>query len=406
MEHADLSKRKKLSSPTMIAGLALFSMLFGAGNLILPIRSGIIAGDNQLIGFLGFMLSGVGFPLLGLWAMVLFDGDYQRFFYRLGKPLGSFVIGLCLLVLGPIISIPRITTLLYSLVTRHLPFAPPAIFVTQPLTFTLLLFAFIFLLSYRERSIIRILTRFINPPFIALLLFVIIVGYLQTPLSLVPLPAPATATFNATLSLGYQTLDLLAMLFLYSFMFGLLKEQTHAENEFKKRSLSYTGLKAGFVGLSVLTLVYIGLIHLGSNYSPLSSISHGKLFDAVSYQLFGTYGSLITGLVSFLACISTAMALAALVAEWLQHSVFDNAIGYKGSLLIVLGLSIPFSTSILDTILKITSGPLITIGYPVLVTITVCNILYKTVGFKPIKTPTAIAFIVATAVYLITNKPF
>jgi LIVCS family branched-chain amino acid:cation transporter len=270
----------------------------------------------------------------------------------------------------------------------------------------LLLFAFIFFLSYRERSIIRILTRFINPVFITLLVFVIIVGYVQTPLSLVPMPAPVGTIFKTTFSLGYQTLDLLAMLFLYSFMFSLLKEQMHAENEFKKRSLSYTGLKAGIIGLSVLTVIYIGLIHLGSNYNPLSFIGHGKLFDAVSYQLFGTYGSLITGLTAFLACISTAMALAALVAEWLQHILFNNAIGYKGSLAIVLLLSLPFSTSVLDAILKITSGPLITIGYPVLVTITVCNILYKTVGFKPIKLPTTIAFVMATTVYLITNKPF
>jgi len=296
--------------------------------------------------------------------------------------------------------------MLYSLVTKHLPFSPPGIFVTTPITFTVLLFAFIFLLSYRERSIIRILTRFINPLFITLLMVTIIVGYLQTPLSIVPMPASAPAIFNATFTLGYQTLDLLAMLFIYSFMFSLLKEQAHAESDNKKKSLSHTGLKAGLIGLSILTLIYVGLVHLGSNYSPLSTISHGKLFDAVSYQLFGTYGSLVIGLIVFLACMSTAMALAGIVAEWLQHIVFNNAIGYKGSLLIVLLSSIPFSTSVLDTLLKITSGPLITIGYPVLVTITVCNILYKTVGFKLIKLPTAIAFVVATAFYLITNKPF
>jgi len=82
MEHADLSK-KKFSSPTFIAGLALFSMLFGAGNLILPIRSGIIAGDNQLMGFLGFLLSGIGFPLLGLWGIVLLMVTINVFFIAL-----------------------------------------------------------------------------------------------------------------------------------------------------------------------------------------------------------------------------------------------------------------------------------------------------------------------------------
>lgn len=405
MEHADKAK-KRITSPTFVAGLALFSMLFGAANLILPIHAGIIAGDNHYAGLLGFLLSGVGFPLLGLWGIVLFDGDYQRFFYRLGKPVGSFAIGLCLLVVGPIIGLPRIVIMLYSLLAKHLPYTPPTIFITHPIIFTVLIGLFIYCITYREQAILRIITRFINPIFITLLVGAIVLGYIQTPLSLVPMPASANTIFDATFSLGYQTLDLLAMLFIYSFTFSLLKEQTHAESDFKKRSLSYTGLKAGLIGLLVLTLVYVGLIHLGSNYSPLSSISHGKLFDAVSFQLFGTYGSLITGLIVFLACISTAMALCALVAEWLQHIVFNNAIGYKGSLVIVLLLSIPFSTNALDSLLKISSGPLITIGYPVLVTITVCNILYKLYGFKPIKIPATLTFIAATAYYVIVHKPF
>lgn len=405
MEHEELSK-KKISSPTVIAGLALFSMLFGAGNLILPIRSGILAGDNQYIGLLGFILSGVGFPLLGLWGIVLFDGDYQRFFFRLSKPIGSLIIGICMLVIGPMIGISRIIILLYSLVTKHLPFTLPLFLVAHPLLFTFLLLAFIYVLTYREHAIMRILTHYINPIFIFTLLFVIGVGYLQTPLLLAPTPAPAQTIFNETFSLGYQTLDLLAMLFFYSFMFNLLKRQSHTESDFKKRSLSFTGLKAGLIGLFVLTLVYSGLIHLGSNYSPLSNISHGKLFDAVSFELLGTYGSLFTGLIAFLACISTAIALAALVAEWLQHSIFNDSIGYKGSLGIVLLLSIPFSTSVLDSTLQMTSGPLITVGYPVLITITVCNILYKTIGFKPIKIPTTIAFLLATALYISTHKLF
>jgi LIVCS family branched-chain amino acid:cation transporter len=405
MEHEELHK-KKFSSPTFIAGLAVFSMLFGAGNLILPVKAGTITGYYG-IGLLGFLLSSVGFPLLGLWGIVLFDGDYQRFFYRLGKPAGNLIIGICMLVVGPIIGIPRMTVLLYSLFMKHLPFTPPHLFISYPFLFTLMIIAIIFIMTYRENDIIRILARYFNPPLLSLLTLIIITSFFATSSApFIPTESSPSDTFYATFSLGYQTLDLLAMLFVYSFTFSFLKKHIRIDIALKKRSIISTGLKAGLIGLFILTLVYIGMLHLGHVYRPLSVVHTGQLFDAISRQLFGMYGSLIMGAVVVLACLSTGMALSAIVAEWLQHVIFNNAINFKGCLLMALVASIPFSTGVLDSLLHITSGPLTIIGYPVLITITVCNILYKTIGFKSIKIPTALAFIVAVSAYLITHNTF
>ncbi len=52
-------------------GLMLFSFFFGAGNLIFPPVLGQAAGDNFFLATLGFCLSGVGIPLLGILAMAI-----------------------------------------------------------------------------------------------------------------------------------------------------------------------------------------------------------------------------------------------------------------------------------------------------------------------------------------------
>ncbi|MEG0970600.1 MAG: branched-chain amino acid transport system II carrier protein, partial [Acidaminococcaceae bacterium] len=50
-------------------GLMLFSLFFGAGNLIFPPALGQAAGTNLLPAILGFLLTGVGLPLLGILAI-------------------------------------------------------------------------------------------------------------------------------------------------------------------------------------------------------------------------------------------------------------------------------------------------------------------------------------------------
>src|SRR3990167_8652962 len=87
--------------------LAKFSMLFGAGNLMFPIQVGMISGSQNFWGMIGFVLTAVLLPVLGLVAMILFDGDYRKFFARLGSGVGRAIVIICMLIIGPGIAIPR-----------------------------------------------------------------------------------------------------------------------------------------------------------------------------------------------------------------------------------------------------------------------------------------------------------
>ena len=67
-------------SNTITTGLAMFSMLFGAGNIVFALAIGQYAQDKNLFAILGLLITAVGVPFLGLIAMTLFGGDYKKLF--------------------------------------------------------------------------------------------------------------------------------------------------------------------------------------------------------------------------------------------------------------------------------------------------------------------------------------
>ena len=114
---------KATSKTVFTAGLAIFSMLFGAGNLIYPLYVGMVSGDLNTWGMCGFLLTAALLPILGFIAMLLFNGDYNSFFNRLGPLVGQILIFLSMLIIGPLIAIPRITTLSHTMIAPFIPFA-------------------------------------------------------------------------------------------------------------------------------------------------------------------------------------------------------------------------------------------------------------------------------------------
>ncbi|WP_230302465.1 branched-chain amino acid transport system II carrier protein, partial [Peribacillus simplex] len=53
----------------LVIGLMLFALFFGAGNLIFPPMLGQSAGMNIWSANAGFLITGVGLPLLGVLAL-------------------------------------------------------------------------------------------------------------------------------------------------------------------------------------------------------------------------------------------------------------------------------------------------------------------------------------------------
>jgi len=386
-------------SHTLVTGLAIFSMLFGAGNLIYPLLAGMQAGNQTAIAMAGFFVTAVFLPILGLIAMILFDGNYELFFERVGKLAGAFLIWACMMILGPLIAIPRITTLSHEMIAPFMPFeALRAISPFSSFIFSLIFFSITFVATYRENKIVAMLGNVISPALLASLAIIFCKG-IFTAQTVIQTTTPPLKIFLSNLLLGYQTLDLIGALFFASIVLNILKN-TLGQNQ-NPRILAWTGLKAGLIGTSLLGIVYIGMSILGAYHGHgLQDINAGALFREVSFKVLGNHGAAIIAIAVLMACLSTAIALCAVVAEYAQTRLFQNKIGFVPSLVLTLVACIPLSTLGLSKVFALTLGPITYIGYPLLITITVCNLAYKLFGFKPIRVPVLVTFVLALASYL------
>src|SRR4030066_1902471 len=88
-------------------GLALFAMFFGAGNLIFPPFMGFIAGSSWSIALVGFLITGIGMPLLGIMASSRAGGTVEHLAGRVNPIFGRILSIVIILAIGPLLAIPR-----------------------------------------------------------------------------------------------------------------------------------------------------------------------------------------------------------------------------------------------------------------------------------------------------------
>ena len=84
--------KKRLSlTETFAVGSMLFGLFFGAGNLIFPVFMGQSAGANVWKAIIGFLITGVGIPLLGVASLGMSRSDgLLELSSRIGKRYGVF----------------------------------------------------------------------------------------------------------------------------------------------------------------------------------------------------------------------------------------------------------------------------------------------------------------------------
>lgn len=109
-------KRTLSLSQNILVGSMLFGMFFGAGNLIFPVHLGQEAGSNIFLANIGFMLTAIGLPFLGIVAMGISRSEgLFDLASRINKPYAHFVTVLLYLTIGPAFAIPRTAAVSYEI---------------------------------------------------------------------------------------------------------------------------------------------------------------------------------------------------------------------------------------------------------------------------------------------------
>src|SRR5690606_14013809 len=198
-------------------GVMLFALFFGAGNLIFPAQLGQAAGTNLWPAVLGFLITGVGLPFLGVFAMG-FSGskDLQDLSSRIHPAYAVFFTSLLYLTIGPFFAAPRTGAVAFDIaIAPHLGGGSTQIAI---LIFTVIFFAISLWFSLNPAKIVDNVGKLLAPGIVVLLsvLLVLVVfkpmGDAQGPLNSYQSNAFVTGFLE-----GYNTMDALA-----SLVFGII----------------------------------------------------------------------------------------------------------------------------------------------------------------------------------------
>ncbi len=337
----------------------LFSMFFGAGNLIFPPFLGQSAGEHVWLSMAGFVLSAVGLPILGVVAVAR-AGSFQALAERVHPSFAFFFPLVIYLSIGPGLAIPRAGSLAFEMGVA--PFLPKE-WATHPASLFLYTVVFFAAVLWLGMSPSKLVDRFgkLLTPLLLLLIFAIFAKSLMTPIGTFG-PAEGNyvsyPVFQGFLD-GYLTMDALAAL-----AYGIVVATTlRAKGVEHSRKLSLYMMAAGIGAGLLLTVIYLILGFLGASSASLGQAENGaKILTRVMDHLFGPSGAILLGLVFTLACFCVSIGLVTSCSQFFA-GVFPR-ISYAAWVRLLCLVSMAIANLGLTQILKL-SVPILEAIYPV-----------------------------------------
>lgn len=380
-----LNKRNRL-----LMGLTLFSMFFGAGNLIFPPFLAYQAGGATWSAMAGFCLSAIGIPILGVVAVAK-AGGLEPLARRVHPRFAQVFVMLTYLSIGPGLAIPRNAGTSFEMAV--LPFlgegAPVALLRTG---YSVVFFAVALLIALRPEKLSDRLGKLLTPVLL-LLIAAIFAGCLLEPGSY---GAAAGSYVQHPLAQGfldgYQTMDAIAGL-----NFGLIIALNILAKGADEKSLVRETVSAGWIAGVLLLGVYCALAHIGGvagGRVEAATNGAGVLAGMVA-QLFGPVGSILLAVIFVIACLNTATGLLSCCANYF-HEILPR-VPYRGWVLFFAATSTIVANAGLDAILSL-SVPILGAIYPVAIVLILLALCHGWVEKRPAVYPAAIVFTGAVSV--------
>ena len=347
--------RRNSGATIAITSLALFSMFFGAGNLIFPPMLAVEAGDNFWPSILGFLTTGALLPVLAVIAIAMSGASVRDLSQRAGTVFGVLFPILAYLSIGAFYALPR--TGAVSMETAITPLTGID-GVIGSAVFNLIFFGVALALAWNPSTIMDKLGKFLVPTLVVLLIIMIAVSlgrWEAQPRT--PSETYADGPFTSGLLEGYLTMDSIAALAFSIVIISNLRAKGFKEGGEIVRGTILAGIGAGIM----LALVYLGLGSIGRVIPTPGQYDNGAgLLADASNLTMGNVGQIIFSLVVLLACLTTAVGLITATAEYFSEQFFGT---YQGWAVFFSLWSVVFATQGLSFIMSV-AAPVIGFLYP------------------------------------------
>jgi branched-chain amino acid:cation transporter, LIVCS family len=337
----------------------LFSMFFGAGNLIFPPFLGQSAGDHLWAALAGFIVSAVGLPILGVIAVAK-AGSLNELNLRVHPIFALIFPFLIYIAIGPGLAIPRAGSLAFEMGAA--PFLPENLVESSGslLIYTIVFFGLAAWLSMYPSKLISLFGKLLTPILLALIAIIFVrslfdpIGSFESPIG----NYRENPMFQGILE-GYLTMDALAALAFGIVIANTLTAQGVIDSKKKSRYMMYAGLGAGLL----LAVIYLILGYLGAGSSSLGQAENGAIIlSNIMTYLFGQSGTLLLGIVFTLACFCVSIGLITSCSQFFSTAI--PKVAYKVWVVILAVLSTAIANLGLTQILQI-SVPILGMIYPI-----------------------------------------
>ena len=344
--------KNRLLLDCMVVGFALFSMFFGAGNVVFPPYLGMQTGTAWFGGFLYYFIADIGLAMLTMFAILKGRGT-DAIVRPIGKIPSAILMSAIILCIGPMLAIPRTAATTYEMAI--VPLAPSV----PSVLFSVLFFLLILALSVRESAVVDIVGKILTPLLLLGLAALIIKGVVS-PLGKITTPPTVGSVAATGILSGYQTMDVLAAM-----AFGVLILQSADKKGYQdlrgqQKLVSGAALLAG----ALLMLVYLGLTYLGATVAKRFDfhIDRADLVLRIVEMLMGRVGTVIFGVVVGLACVTTAVALVSSAVGFFAK-LSGGRLRYSWLVIVICVFSAAAANLGLDGIIAI-AAPILNIVYP------------------------------------------
>jgi len=341
----------------LILGIMNFAFFVGAGNIIFPPFIGLQAGTEVWSAAFGFLLTGVGLPVLAAVAMARAGGNLAEITQPLGRRGGAVLSVICYLCIGPLFATPRTATVSYELA-----FQPLAHGANYMWLYSLLYFLAVIVLSLYPGQLLNVVGK-ILAPLKTIALFFLALTALLMPSGQMAAPSDvyAQSAFSQGIVNGYLTMDTLA-----SLVFGLLIVNALRSKGISSRSsITQYAAIAGMIAGGCLVFAYLGLFRVGTSSAGLvHDASNGTVvLSAYVNFRFGMAGRIFLDALITVACFVTAVGLTCSCGSYFSEI---TPLGYRSLVWLFGGFSMIVSNLGLTELIKV-SAPVLTAIYPLFI---------------------------------------
>ncbi|MDN3491413.1 branched-chain amino acid transport system II carrier protein [Winogradskyella bathintestinalis] len=359
-------QRKEL----LVTSFGLFSLFFGAGNLLLPPLLGYNAGEDWLWVTIGFMITAVVIPIIGILAHARLQGTLFDF----GKKVSpTFSLIYCILIYCIAVAIPSPRT---AAATHEIAIFPA--FGTSPLLTSAIYFTLVLVFVLNRSKILNFIGKFLTPLIVVMLLLVIGIGLFSSQLY-AEAPNYETPIVTGLLE-GYQTFDAIGAVVVGAVIIVSLNFKNMAVEAYEsKRSLIR---KSGFIAGMGLFVIYAGLISVGAYYgseidvnSELSNdMQRANLLRGISIASLGEFGNTLLSILISLACFTTAIGIVAGTADYFKGLLNNSQTVYVITAIMACVLGVVVGQLDFNSIIMV-AIPVLLFIYPITIILILLNIL-------------------------------